>query len=308
MYLGLEISRQDAAAVLAAPDGTIRLALRQNFPPNASAGTQWLAAIELCRNVLGRNVVEPSQVQRTGICLHAPVDKDGIVGRSLLMAGWDGYDLKRGFKEHLNAGEAVPASRVQCEGIIEWRAGSLMGERDWVYIHLGRDIEAVAAIGGQLVSGASGLAMDLGGIIIERGGAIDATGRRGTMASYCGGEAYEGRARSYGLTFTRAHETWDIAASSNFAAQSLVEDWLARFAHGLSNVITLLNPAVICIGGGFGNAVFPKLQEPLALRLRDMCNPKAVADLRIVPASSGTDAAVLGALSLARNPLLQGSS
>jgi glucokinase len=297
MLLGLEISRHDAAVILASPQGEAQLALRQEFAPNLTPAAQWLAAMDLCQVILGRAVLEPHQITRAAVVLDAQQDSNGIVLRDPYRPGWEGYDLRRGLREHLGIQEILTAPRARADALGELRYGVLKESRDWLYFHLGRSLEGAAMSGGAWIVGANNVAGDLGGIILDRDGAVDAYGRRGSLAAYCGGDAFEARCRSYGLTFHRAHEVWDLAAS-NFAAQSVVEDFVARLSQGLTSATAILNPAVLCLGGAFANAIFPRLQPALALKMREMGRGRAVETIEIRQASLGEDAAVLGAVAL----------
>ena len=293
MLLGLQISPQSASAVLADESGAAQFALDSEFSLHAPPATQWMGAMQLCRDLLRRAAVENSAVSRLGIAFPSPISRAGIVLKDPTHPGWESYDLARGAREHLGIEKVVAASRVICESRGEARFGALRGQNDWLYLHLGRNLESALCLDGKIRTGNGG-AGDLGGVIIERDGALDAFGGRGTLRAYCGAEAFESRARSYGLTFARADATWN-AASSNFAAQSLVEDFVSRLAQGLSGAISLLEPAQICIGGAFGTAIWPQLEADLASRLRDLAPPFAPHAV-LVRAQLGEDAACLGAL------------
>lgn len=293
MLLGLEISSQSASAVLADDAGASQFALRQEFAPHAAPATQWLGAMELCRALLHRAALDSSAISRLGISFEAPVSRDGKVLSDPTRPGWEGYDLPRGAREHLHIEEVVAASRVVCEGWGETHFGALRGQNDWIYLRLGATLESALCLEGKIRLGSGG-AGDIGGLIIERDGALDSYGKRGTLRAYCGGEAFRARARSYGMTSTRAQEIWPLAPT-NFAAQSLVEDFIERLAQGLASAIALVEPAQICIGGDFGRAIFALLRAPLASKLRDMAHSQPP----ILAATLGEDAAVLGAVALA---------
>jgi glucokinase len=306
MLLGLEIAPTRAAAVLADSEGVAQFALRQDFAPSSPPATQWLAAMELCRALLHRAARPVQDLQRIGISFPSPVSPQGIAQKDPTHPGWEGYDLKRGIREHLGVSslpdEAILASsRALAEGWGEAQFGALREQTNWLYLHLGSTLESALSLQGRAYIGASSSSGDIGGLIIERDGSLDALGRRGTLRAYCSGEAFESRARSYGLTFTTASEIWAMAPS-NFAAQSLAEDFTSRLAQGLAGAISLLEPAQICFGGAFGTAIFDQLGAPLASKLRDMALPRAVASVRLVKAQLGDDAASLGAVALALRP------
>ncbi|RYG60180.1 ROK family protein, partial [bacterium] len=270
--------------------------LRHEFAPHVPPATRWLGAMDLCRNLLHRAAIEASAISRMGVAFDAPVNREAVVKKDPTRPGWEGYDLGRGVREHLGIGQVVATSRVNAEALGENHYGALRGQSDWLYLHLGRVFESSLCLNGQLRIGTGG-AGDVGSLIIERDGAIDAYGNRGTLRAYCGGESFQSRARTYGLTFTSASEVWNVAPT-NFAAQSLIEDFLLRLAQGLASAISLLEPGQICLGGTFGNAIWPQIQAPLASKLRDAM-PLRNSEIPLFPAQLGEDAAPLGAIALA---------
>ncbi|HEX8463338.1 MAG TPA: ROK family protein [Abditibacterium sp.] len=300
MLLGLEISRHDCAAVLANAKGESQWALRQNFPANAAPATQWLSAMQIARDLLHRAALEPAAISRVGVAFDALVSREGLVQTDVTRPGWENYDLKRGVREHLRVehlgeSEIVAASRVACQGLGEAHFGALRGAKNWLFLHLGDTLKSALCLDGKLQLGIGG---DIGGLVIERDGALDAFGRRGTLRAYCGGDALESRARSYSIAFESPSELWPLS-SANFAAQSLVEDFTSRLAQGLAGAVALAAPDVICIGGSFGRAIFEPIRAPLASKLRDLALPVALESLSLVQAALGEDAATLGALALA---------
>lgn len=298
MLLALQIATRHATTVLADDAGVVQFTLRQEFAPHVPPATCWLNAMEVCRAVLHRAGADSSAVARMGIAFDSPVNVSAVVQKDPRRPGWEGYDLGRGVREHLGIESVVATSRVNAEALGEAYYGALRGQNDWLYLHLGRELQSALCVDGKLRLG-SGKAGDIGGLIIERDGAIDAFGGRGTLRAYCGGDAFESRARSYGLTFTHASEVWGVV-STNFAAQSLVEDFVSRLALGLAGVDSLIEPTQVCISGAFGSAIWPQIQAPLASKLRDTM-PLRNGDVLLLPGQLGEDAAPLGALALALN-------
>ncbi len=287
MILGLEISRGGANAVICDPDGAAQWAMNCEWAAHAPPASQWLGAMQLCRDLLFRAALEPAQIERAGVAFEGLV-VGGVAQTDPTRPGWAGYDLVRATREHLGISAVAAASRAVCAGLGEARFGALRGQANWIYLHLGDELQSATVWQNQIIGG------DLGGLIIERDGNIDAYGKRGTLRAYCGGAALESRARSYGMASKSAREIWDLAAS-NFAAQSLCEDFTARLAQGIAGAATLFENVPLCVGGEFGIAIWPQIATDLASKLREMA-PKSP---QIGVATLGEDAATLGAVALA---------
>ncbi|HVF10345.1 MAG TPA: ROK family protein [Abditibacteriaceae bacterium] len=308
MILGIDISTNDVAVILAQPDGGAELALRSPLPREGGSPAIWLAAMETARETLRRGRREPAQVECTGLVFHAPVDERGLVMPSPRAVGWEGFDLQWALREHLGVADAVAENRVLGEALGEWRFGALRSANadesgqpscpDWLYVHLGSTIGGAALVNGGLLRGRARAAVEVGAICIERNGALGSSGRRGALEGYCGGEAFIARARSYGLNFKMASEVWD-AAPSNSMAQSLCEEYSNRLAQGLGGAVVMLNPQRLVIGGALGNVLGERLLAPLRQTIQEFCRPAHFNQLQIGNGQLGDDAAVLGAVALA---------
>lgn len=287
MILGLEIAREFASVVICEASGAAQYAMRCEWAAHTPPATQWMSAMELCRDVLRRAALESAQIERAGVAF------DGLVARGVLQTdptrpGWAGYDIARALREHLGVVNCAAASRVACEGLGEARFGALRGQPSWIWLHLGRQLQSATCWNGGVVGG------DMGGLILERDGSIDDFGKRGTLRAYCGGAALESRARSFGMAANSASEIWALAPS-NFAAQSLCEDFTSRLAQGLASAVCCWEDVPIGVGGGFGLAIWLQIAQPLASKMREMA-PKSP---QMTPGALGEDAATLGAVALA---------
>jgi glucokinase len=63
---------------------------------------------------------------------------------------------------------------------------------------------------------------------------------------------------------------------------------------GIANMITVINPDVVIIGGGI-SAAFDLLRGPIEAELRERVHTTAIDEVRLVPAELGTWAGAIGA-------------
>ncbi len=303
MLLGIDIAKRDVAVILANAQGGAELALRTDLPKEGGAPAVWLSAMSAARETLRRAQIVPDMVQCVAVALDAPMDENGIVGKSARSVGWEGFDLPDALRRHLNVARGVAQSRLLSEALGEWHFGALRpdGENssgDWLYVHLGSSVGAVACVNGGILRGANGAAGELGALCIERDGALTSNGRRGGLESYCTHESFISRAVSYGITNQTAAQIWD-SYGSNFTARSVCDDYTARLAQGTGAALTILNPAQLVFGGSLVTALGEKLLVPLRARLKEFCLPAHFAHLPVVAGKLGDDAAALGAVALA---------
>lgn len=299
MRLGLDLSQQYAAAILADANGASLCALRAPLPQEGGSPAIWTATMETARETLRRANVQAEQVESVALAFDAIV-QNGIVLKGRNTDGWHGFDLVRGLREHLNINDARAENRVVCEakgearyGVL--REGALTTDEHWLYVHLGAGLGAALGSGENLHTGARGAFLDIGGICIDRDGMLGTTGRRGTLDAYCSGDGFVSRAATYGITLKTTREIWQ-SAPQNFAAQSLCDDFVKRLAQGIGNASSLLAPQKIVLGGALANDLGETLFAPLRGALGEFCAPPIP---QILGASLGDDAAVLGAIVLA---------
>ena len=92
-----------------------------------------------------------------------------------------------------------------------------------------------------------------------------------------------------------------LAAAANAGdplAKQLWEDIGLKLGVGLINAIWLLNPDRIVIGGGVAKAG-PLIFEPIRRTIESRCERTFWENLKVVPATLGNDAGLIGAAALA---------
>jgi glucokinase len=202
----------------------------------------------------------------------------------------------------------------------EHRFGAGRGVDDLVAITVGTGLGGGLVMGGELQRGGFGLAGEPGHITVVPGGRRCGCGRHGCWEQYASGNALVREAqeiasvdpgaaarmlelagsRPEGLTgpqVTQAAQEGDPAA---LECLEIVGRWLGR---GLSTVVALLDPALIVVGGGAGEAgelILGPARRTMAQELPG-AGHRPVAP--IVAATLGNEAGLVGAADLARSEL-----
>lgn len=289
MQLALSFERDGVRALLTSDATQNGTRARRQFAPGATPARMWLDAIELGNELCARSAIETSQLERCVVTFPAAVSSEGVILDEGRFRVWRGYDLTRGLREHLRIQNVEALSNVCARARYEAHFGELQSLNSWLFVHVGGRIESWARVQGVELAG-----VQVGTQIIERDGALDEWGRRGSLNAYCSSEALEGRAQSYGLGgqgIARLFET----APSNFAAQSLCDDFCARLSQGLGNAAALLGGVPLCIGGSISREVWPLVYPRLEPFLKAMWPP--AIPLSLFPACGDDDSALWGALS-----------
>ena len=196
----------------------------------------------------------------------------------------------------------------------EFLAGVGRGADSLVMITIGTGIGGGIILGGKIWSGFRYGGAELGHMVIRAGGRRCTCGREGCMEAYCSAtgliqttrEAMEGAPDSLlwqiggDLDGVSGRTAFQAADRGDAAAQAVLERYIDDFACGVANVINLLQPEVIAIGGGISREG-ERLVGPIRERaLRVVMSRHSPQNTRILPAALGNDAGIIGAAFLGR--------
>jgi glucokinase len=152
---------------------------------------------------------------------------------------------------------------VHAATLAELRWGIGKEAKDFIYLNIGTGLAAGLVCNGQLVRGAANYAGELGHVQVDPGGSLCACGQRGCLEPICSGEGIVAQARE-GLrdypdsilfeslkdgTLT-ASQVFQAAESGDRLAIRITGKAVQALSTALTNLVNLLNPAVIVYGGG----------------------------------------------------------
>lgn len=197
-----------------------------------------------------------------------------------------------------------------CAAWGEHQAGAARGFTDALCVALGTGIGAGIVAGGELERGTHGFAGEAGHMMVDPAGPVCPCGRRGCwerMASGSGlGRLARDAAEAGRLRRALALAGGDVAAlQGEHVARAAAEadtqalDLLKSFAWwvavGVANLVTLLDPGVVVIGGGL-----IEIGDPLLKPVQDHYRSLVMAfderpDVHIVAAELGERAGAIGA-------------
>jgi fructokinase len=178
---------------------------------------------------------------------------------------------------------------ANCFALAEARDGAGRGHEVVFGVILGTGIGGGIVIGGRVWAGPQHIAGEWGHHVIDQAGPACYCGQRGCVETMLSGPALEAAYRAEtGVDVSAA----ELARRTDAAAVAVVDRWLDRFGRALANVIDILDPDVVVLGGGLSNL------DVLYTRGRDAVARRVFNDeLRtpIVKNQLGDSAGVLGA-------------
>ena len=174
-------------------------------------------------------------------------------------------------------------------GVAELRLGAGRGARSIVGLTLGTGVGGVIAVDGRVQLGHDGTAGEVGHQTIDPDGPPCGCGNHGCL------EAFARADRIAAACGTATAEAAVVAAHAGdpraLAGLAVVGRYLGI---GIANMITVISPDRVIIGGGIA-AAGDLLLEPIREELRQRVRTTALDEVEIVTAELGTWAGAIGA-------------
>ena len=245
-------------------------------------------------------------VQSVGVGVPGPVLNSRVVKFWANFPWKNGVDLALEFEKNL--GKPVKADNdVNVITLGEMWKGSAKGYKNVLGLAIGTGIGGGIIVDGKLVSGENGAGGEVGHIKVERDGKLCGCGQKGCWEAYASATGLIREAQSrlavnktnglYEQVIGRdleAKDIFDVAKEGDAFALDLVDYEADYIALGIGNLLNVLDPEIVVVGGGVslaGDILFDKVKE----RLKKYAFPSTTENLKIVAASLGNDAGILGA-------------
>jgi glucokinase len=288
--IGIDLGGTKIRGGLVAADGTVAVVDEHaTDTSNATAIVEQIVALArrlgAGRDLSGVGVGVPGTVEQpTGRLIQAV----NLPLRNIALRTMIGDEL---------AAPVVIENDGNCAALGEHRFGAAAGTTHSVTLTLGTGVGGGIVADGRLFSGARGTGGELGHIVIERNGrpCQGSCPGRGHLEAYCSGTALGARGREAG--FGDAHDVLRRAARGEEGALALIDDLSAALGAGLVSLANTLAPDVFVIGGGLGDAGAELILPRAGAILQTQSLPPN-GDARLVAASLGSDAGMIGAACL----------
>ncbi len=275
---------------------------------------------ELVEVMLKENNISKEDVIGAGMGIPGPVNTDtGIVNFCPNMIGWENFPAAKLMTEKTGIKFKV-GNDVNVITMGEYWKGAARGYKNVLGITLGTGIGGGIIINGNLVSGISGAAGEVGHLKVEENGKLCGCGQYGCWEAYASatGLIRETMSRLMVNTNTsiwaefdkdmsdykdkdmanlEAKHIFDAAKKGDRLAMELVDFEVRYLALGVASLINVINPEIVVIGGGIslaGDILFDKLKT----KLKENTLKVALDAVKIVPAELKNDAGVVGAAAL----------
>ena len=295
MYrIGIDLGGTNTAAGLVDTNGQIvdRETVKTNIPTDLNRIVDNIS--HLCHTLMARNGLTLAQIACVGV---------GVPCTANITTGWmedaDHLGFSSGplvaeLEKRLGLPVAI-GNDADCAAWGEYKAG---GYRDdsFILVTLGTGVGGGIILGGRLITGVNNAAGEVGHMVIHGDGELCGCGRRGCFEMYASGTALiRNASAATGDVIGEAKEVFRRAAAGDHVCTAVLDRYITDLADGLANLINILGPAYLCIGGGIsqaGEALLQPLQEKLKTRVFARA---AKIQTQVILAKLHNDAGILGA-------------
>jgi predicted NBD/HSP70 family sugar kinase len=261
-----------------------------------AATTALDASAALVAAVLDEAGLDRSRVVGAGIALAGPVDRDGTVGSTVILPGWEGLNAIDELTQRLDLQVSVD-NDANLGALAEVSFGAGRGLSDVIYVMVSSGVGAGVVLDGKLHRGVTGLAGELGHVSVRPEGTVCRCGNRGCLETVASTDAVLSLLRpahgELGL-----HQLVELLQAGDTGAHRAVHDAGLEIGRVLSGLCNVLSPAGVIVGGDLGVAAAPSLLKGIREALDRYALPPVRAAIELKAGVLGERAEVLGALAL----------
>ncbi|MCX2934620.1 ROK family protein [Mycobacterium sp. CVI_P3] len=294
--LAIDIGGTKVAAGLVDVDGRLRYETRQPTPHSDDPDEVWAAAR---RTIADAVAATDGTVSGVGISSAGPIHlPDGTVSPVNIPA-WLDFPIRD------RVAAAVPGVPVRlggdglCMAMGEHWRGAGQGAAFLLGMVVSTGIGGGLVLDGSPYHGRTGNAGHVGHVIVDPDGPPCVCGARGCVEAIASGPHLAAWARSQGWDGADAKELAAAASSGNAVALRAFHRGARAIAAMIASVGAVCDLDLVVVGGGVAQAG-SLLFDPLREELRGYAGLDFLSGLRVVPATLGGEAGLVGAAALLR--------
>jgi glucokinase len=253
-------------------------------------------------------------IRAIGICAPGPLDPHtGVIINPPNVPCWRNYPLAAEISSRYRLPVKIENdANAAALAEVLWGAGK--GFAKVFYLSIGTGIGTGLIIDGKIYNGRTGAAPEGGHVSIDYRGPVCSCGKRGCIEVYVSGPAIAKRAQARLESANVKHTpildlaggqlagvTCEVVSQAHSAGDAVAKETLLETVDLLSvwlgNIIDLLEPDVIVVGGGVAAVLQPFFGD-IRERLPRWCINSRAQEIPIVPAHYGAESGIAGGAAL----------
>jgi glucokinase len=314
LVVGVDVGGTKVAAGLVDECGEIRSHMRIPMASNGTAAAGLAAVTAAIDSVLTGDQKARALVRGIGICAPGPLDPNtGVVINPPNLPCWWNFPLAARVSQTYSLPVKVD-NDANAAALAEAQWGAGRDYHNVFYATIGTGIGTGIVFDRRIYHGRTGAAGEGGHMSIDYDGPRCRCGKRGCIEVLASGPAIAQSARTklaaepprssalLALAGGRVESVTSemvgqAAAAADPLAQQILREEVELLAFWLGNIVDLLEPDVIIIGGGVASMLSPFFDD-IRKRLAESCVNSRCQEIPIVKARYGADAGVAGGAAL----------
>jgi glucokinase len=313
LFLGIDLGGTKIIAGLVERDG--RIVAKEYRKTGAREGPEAVfdRLTDVATQLLTAEGIDRGRVTAVGVAAPGPIDTmAGVVTAPPNLPGWHDVPLAEVIEKRLSL-PAFLENDGNAAAFAEYCFGAGRDCEHMVYVTAGTGIGGGFILNGQPYRGASGAAAEVGHMTLLPNGPLCGCGNRGCLEALASGTAIAREARERvargvptmiaelaegDLSSISAKLVAEAADKGDIEAQLILDEAIGYFAIGMANLVNLLNPRIIVIGGGLTN-MGERLFDPVRRTIDRRAFRTSANAVEVRPAQLGHDVGLLGAAAVA---------
>jgi predicted NBD/HSP70 family sugar kinase len=294
--IGIDFGHNLVRVAVADLSGTVVAEAKRDFDVDGDADAAIDLAVAMVDELLAQAHMDLERTVGVGVAVSAPIVRETDAGAARILPGWAAFAPVDELERRLGR-PVLMDNDANLGALAEVRNGAGRGARNVLYVMLSGGIGAGLVLDGRLVRGHRGLTGEIGHVVVDPDGQICRCGNRGCLETVASAPALLATlATLHGPDVTLEAVTAKARAGDE-GSRRLFSDAGRTVGRAVGTICNLVNPELVIVGGDMvlaGDVLVDAVRDGVALATI----PAIREDARVVAASLGDRAEVLGAIGL----------
>lgn len=242
-----------------------------------------------------KNQWKEYKFEKVGVGAPGPLDlKEGKILNPPNLKGWENFNIKEYLSKKLNLTVKVN-NDANVAGLAEAVVGSAKEAESVFYITISTGVGGGLILDKKIINGAHSQAAEIYNMIINEDEYVQPGLNKSSLEGQCSGVNIARIASIRKNKQLSTKEVFDLYKSNDEQIISIIEKWIDNISIGIANIIAVVDPEVIILGGAVpinNSFLIPKITEAVKDKVADA----SMVDIRA--AEIGDNAGLIGAAML----------
>jgi glucokinase len=314
IFVGVDVGGTKVAAGIVDSHGRILSHTRGPMNCGATDKEGLHSVISAIDSLFAMEPASRKEAHSIGICAPGPLDpRTGVIINPPNVPCWRDFPLAGEVSKRYSVSVKVD-NDANAAGLAEYLWGAGHGIRNVFFSTLGTGIGTGIILDGKIFHGRTGSAAEGGHITIDPNGPVCGCGKKGCIEVLASGTGIARRAREKlaqspqlgaqlialaggDASTIRSEMVAKAAEAGDTLAKEVLAQTFEYIAIWLGDIVDLLEPEVIILGGGVSEMLRPHFSE-IQKRMKNWCVNSRYQEIPIVPAYYGENAGIAGGAAL----------